>query len=83
MDILSELKTAEKSTTPALQKEERIILKACKAAIKANQELTLPEMNKLIAELGACMYPFSCPHGRPTIIRMTQYELEKKFKRVV
>ncbi len=54
---------------------------ACKAAVKGNQNLSLREAEALMKELLTCENPFNCPHGRPTIISMTRYELEKKFKR--
>ena len=55
---------------------------ACKAAVKANDALSFEEAKSLITELLKLENPFSCPHGRPTIIELTQYELEKKFKRI-
>ena len=55
---------------------------ACKAAVKGNQALSFPEADALIDELLAADNPYNCPHGRPTIIAMSQYELEKKFKRI-
>lgn len=55
---------------------------ACKSAIKAGDKLTLKEMSELIEQLRTCDNPFNCPHGRPTIIKMSYYELEKKFKRI-
>jgi DNA mismatch repair protein MutL len=55
---------------------------ACKAAVKAKDKLSHMEYHKLIDELIALDNPFNCPHGRPTIISMTKYELEKKFKRI-
>ena len=61
---------------------EKIASMACKAAIKANDKLTLKESNKLIEQLLSLENPYTCPHGRPTIISMTKYELEKKFKRI-
>lgn len=54
---------------------------ACKASIKANDELTLIEMNDLIKQLFKCKNPTCCPHGRPTIIHFTKYDVEKMFKR--
>ena len=54
---------------------------ACKASIKANTNLSINEMEKLINDLRKCHNPFNCPHGRPTIITFTKYELEKMFKR--
>ena len=56
---------------------------ACKAAIKGNQRLSRAEAEQLIADLVDLENPYTCPHGRPTMIRMTKYELEKKFKRVL
>ncbi|MDR1542674.1 MAG: DNA mismatch repair endonuclease MutL [Clostridiales bacterium] len=55
---------------------------ACKAAVKANDRLSLEEAKALIEEMLALENPFTCPHGRPTILKMTKYEWEKKFKRV-
>lgn len=54
---------------------------ACKASIKAKQRLSIPEMQHLINDLFVANNPYSCPHGRPTIIRYSQYELEKLFQR--
>ena len=54
---------------------------ACKASIKANTNLSINEMEELISDLRKCHNPFNCPHGRPTIITFTKYELEKMFKR--
>ena len=54
---------------------------ACKASIKANTNLSINEMEALISDLRKCHNPFNCPHGRPTIITFTKYDLEKMFKR--
>ena len=54
---------------------------ACKASIKANTNITIEAMEVLINDLRKCNNPFNCPHGRPTIIHFTIYELEKMFKR--
>jgi DNA mismatch repair protein MutL len=62
--------------------EERIIMKACKAAIKANRWLSMPEMQALCDQLCALENPFSCPHGRPVIIKFSAQDLEKQFKRI-
>lgn len=62
---------------------EKIASMSCKAAVKGNHRLSLPEIHALIDELMAMDNPYNCPHGRPTIISMTKYELEKKFKRIV
>lgn len=56
---------------------------ACKAAVKGNNTLSLKEADQLIEQLLGLDNPYHCPHGRPTIVTMTKYELEKKFKRIV
>ena len=56
---------------------------SCKAAVKGNQKISRQEMEHLIEELLGLENPYHCPHGRPTIITMTRYEIEKKFKRIV
>ena len=61
----------------------RIATAACKAAVKGNNTLSFEEADRLIDELLGLENPYHCPHGRPTIISMTKYELEKKFKRIV
>ena len=62
---------------------DRMATMACKAAVKGNQRLSFRETEALIDELLQLENPYNCPHGRPTIISMTKYELEKKFKRIV
>ena len=56
---------------------------ACKSAVKGGHAMSAAEADALIGELLELENPYNCPHGRPTIIRMTRYELEKKFKRIV
>lgn len=56
---------------------------SCKGAIKANRNLEAEEINSLVAQLSCCKNPFTCPHGRPTIISITQKEIEKLFLRVM
>lgn len=63
--------------------ENIAITLACKMSIKANMSITLEEMEELIQDLVMCDNPYNCPHGRPTIITFTKYELEKMFKRVM
>lgn len=60
----------------------KLIMMSCKAAIKANDKLSMAEMEQLLKDLSNCINPYSCPHGRPTAIKLTKYELEKMFKRV-
>ncbi len=62
---------------------EKIASMSCKAAVKGNNRLSEAEANELIEELLTLENPYNCPHGRPTIISMSKYELEKKFKRIV
>lgn len=62
---------------------EKIASMSCKAAVKGNHHLSLSEANYLLEELLSLENPYHCPHGRPTIISMSKYELEKKFKRIV
>ena len=54
---------------------------ACKMSIRANDKITLEEMENLITDLRKCQNPFNCPHGRPTVIFYSNYDLEKLFKR--
>ena len=61
---------------------DRLASIACKAAVKGNQTLSFQEMDALMDQLLQLENPYQCPHGRPTIISMTKYELEKKFKRI-
>ncbi|AGB04765.1 DNA mismatch repair protein MutL [Aciduliprofundum sp. MAR08-339] len=63
------------------RRDEILKLISCKGAIKAHQELSIFEMEKLISELFRCENPYTCPHGRPTIIKFKNEDLEKMFKR--
>ena len=56
---------------------------SCKGAIKANKPLSILEINQLMTHLSSCDNPYHCPHGRPTIIRLSNYDIERMFKRVV
>ena len=56
---------------------------SCKAAIKGRVSISRAEAEQLIDELLSLENPYHCPHGRPTIISMSKYEIEKKFKRIV
>jgi len=76
--ILSSLKPV---STPLA--DEIIHTVACKAAIKANKKLDNREVEQLLTELSQTGSRYTCPHGRPTIIRLTKYEIEKMFKRIV
>ena len=61
---------------------EKLIMRSCKSAVKARDYLKDSEIRQLIDDLAKCENPFSCPHGRPTFIKLTQHEIEKMFKRV-
>ncbi|MFN3966185.1 MAG: DNA mismatch repair endonuclease MutL [Endomicrobiia bacterium] len=69
--------TSKKSIEP----REKIIRSACRAAVKAHDRLSEEEIKKLIIDLKNCKQPLCCPHGRPTMIKLTISELEKKFQR--
>lgn len=62
---------------------EKIASMSCKAAVKGNDKLSYSEIDSLINDLLGLDNPYNCPHGRPTIISMTKYEIEKKFKRII
>jgi len=62
---------------------EKMASMACKAAVKGNMRMSKEEVKALLAEMMELDNPYNCPHGRPTMISMTKYELEKKFKRIV
>jgi DNA mismatch repair protein MutL len=64
-------------------REKSAIMCSCKASIKANQRLTREESEMLLARLGACRQPYTCPHGRPIVVHISTYQLEKMFKRVM
>ncbi|WP_061994746.1 DNA mismatch repair endonuclease MutL [Clostridium sp. ATCC 25772] len=80
-DILDDLKNMGTGSTIDI-KYNKIATLACKAAVKANDKLTIKEMEKLLEDLRYMDDPFTCPHGRPTTIKMTLTEIEKKFKRI-
>jgi len=60
---------------------DKIITRSCKSAVKGGDVLDPAEIHALIEQLKLCDNPFSCPHGRPTFIKLTRYELERMFKR--
>lgn len=80
METLDEINTVAR--TAKQEKEEKFIATvACKAAVKANMVLTKEEVDSLMNELLKLPNPFSCPHGRPTVIKMSKYDIERKFER--
>ena len=64
-------------------KHLRIATAACKASIKAYEPLTMEEMRHLINELRFISEPFTCPHGRPTLVKLTEKDMQKMFRRIV
>lgn len=81
-DIIAMCAEKNRPETDALIKE-RIASMSCKAAVKGNDHLSLLEAESLIDELLHLENPYHCPHGRPTIITLSRYELDKKFKRII
>ncbi len=81
--ILELLESLSQTTQNKIsQTEEEIITRmACRAAIKAGDNVTQIQFEKIVSELKQCDFPFTCPHGRPSIIKITADELEKKFRR--
>lgn len=79
LDMLSEQHGAK---TPEILLD-RVAIMSCKAAVKGNNRLDMLQAQELMQELMTLENPYHCPHGRPTMIRMTKRELEKKFKRIV
>lgn len=76
--------TEETSTSGSFsnsRQRARIVSRACKSAVKAHDKLSPAEVQSLLRDLAACRNPFSCPHGRPTIIRMKHREIDRWFKR--
>jgi DNA mismatch repair protein MutL len=80
-DLLLDILENEGSETGTLR--ERVILAACKKAVKAHQKMNREEIQTLMDRLLACTDPFTCPHGRPIVLTMDKYAIEKWFKRVL
>ncbi len=76
--VLDELAVGGRGTTPL---EQVLISVACHSAIRAGQELSLPEMRELIRQLEQCQTPHACGHGRPTVVHLSTEELERQFGR--
>lgn len=82
LEVLDELSGGIARQNPGII-EEKIATMSCKAAVKGNNHLSYEEADRLIDELLTLDNPYNCPHGRPTIITISKYEMEKKFKRIV
>ena len=80
LEVLDQLaETGTRGNVHAI--EDRIATMSCKAAVKGNNRLSEAEAIELIDELLTLDNPYNCPHGRPTVITLSKYEMEKKFKR--
>ena len=81
LEVLDELKATGQEVNALRLGEQMVAKTVCRHAVKANDPLSGPELEKLIADLRCCAMPYTCPHGRPTILEMNFRELEKKFGR--
>jgi DNA mismatch repair protein MutL len=82
LDLVDELKAAGREVNLARLGEHTIAKTVCRHAVKANDPLTGAELENLVEDLRRCAMPYTCPHGRPTLIEMNYRELEKKFGRI-
>ena len=80
LETLDEINTVARTAKQEIE-EKFIATVACKAAVKANMALTREEVDNLMKQLLILPNPFTCPHGRPTAIKMTRYDIERKFSR--
>ncbi len=83
LELIDELKAAGQTVNTVRLGEHVIAKTVCRHAIKANDPLAGPELENLVNDLRHCAMPYTCPHGRPTLIEMNFRELEKKFGRTV
>jgi len=81
LDLVDELKVAGREVNLARLGEHTIAKTVCRHAVKANDPLAGPELENLVEDLRHCAMPYTCPHGRPTLIEMNYRDLEKKFGR--
>ncbi|MEQ2007871.1 MAG: DNA mismatch repair endonuclease MutL, partial [Limisphaerales bacterium] len=82
LELVDALKSAGEGVNALRLGEDVIAKTVCRHAVKANDPLAGPELENLVADLRRCRMPYTCPHGRPTLIEMSLKELEKKFGRV-
>jgi DNA mismatch repair protein MutL len=80
-DLVDELRAAGREVNLARLGEHTVAKTVCRHAVKANDPLGGPELENLVEDLRRCAMPYTCPHGRPTLIEMNYRELEKKFGR--
>lgn len=81
-EIIDTLAPRQGHETPEILRD-RLATMSCKAAVKGGNVLPVDQMKELFLEMMACENPYHCPHGRPTMIKMTRTEIDKKFKRIV
>jgi len=81
VELVDELKAAGDGVNPLRLGEHTVAKTVCRHAVKANDSLAGPELENLVNDLRRCAMPYTCPHGRPTLIEMSLRELEKKFGR--
>ena len=82
LDLVDALKAAGTTVNTLRVGEEMVAKTVCRHAVKANDPLRGPELEKLVEDLRNCQMPYTCPHGRPTLIEMGWRELERRFGRV-
>lgn len=81
LDVECQLDLSKNGSTLNRGVVDKLIMKSCKMSVKGGDKLSILEIKELIREMGKCINPFSCPHGRPTIIKISKYEIERAFKR--
>lgn len=79
--VIEELSSLSAKSSSLRLSEDAIATTACRASVKSNDALSIPEMQALLKDLFACEMPYCCPHGRPTLVQISTGELEKKFGR--
>lgn len=79
--VIEELGSLSAKTSSLRLSEDAIATTACRASVKSNDVLSIPELQALLKDLFACEMPYCCPHGRPTLVQISAAELERKFGR--
>ena len=81
IEMIDALKSAGREVNSMRLGEDVVAKTVCRHAVKANDPLGLPELQGLLDDLRKCRMPYTCPHGRPTMIELSLRELDKKFGR--
>ena len=79
--VIEELSSLTAKASSLRLSEDAIATTACRASVKSNDVLSIPELQALLKDLFACEMPYCCPHGRPTLVQISTAELERKFGR--